>query len=563
MKTRPMIVRKSIYALAFTAMALSACGGGSGGSSSQPTSPVPAPPPPHPAATNPILDLTVSKTEVFEDGLFLFDMSDTVSFPGAAIDFTITQLSGAPATLRERLNTYVFLYEAPDYDIDTFEDLSFRIDANQDGGGIDSEVVTIRVTGSSGVGRVVSRDSSITKIVRGHATSYRFNDATPPFTIVNRRDDLSQKSAFIGTRSGDVEDFSKDAIHTFSGDVDLFEKVMFSRLSFDLRPVEAASNFVALTDQEELVWYTSSPDGPGSPAEIFTASKRLGVANACEISGRTNTSQDYIFIGKSTGGFSQYKVEALRNSQGQSYDFDLTLLDTWGEDRSQCFLYPTYIPTRLQVDYETEGPSIVSIDFETLELVIYRNKGDAKAGEPINYEEIEVIPFDVGDKTDLQIVDIRDYGRPSGYPKEIVVLLSDRKINGTHYLVSLIQDVHSEWHQQSLTWSEGLPVSLLRGTFGLNGEYNPQYGDVVVVSQTPGTSMYFDNVGYDFNNTIAPSNYLPPVAFDTGPNVTSAGQIPARDIPSPADAPAQDIMVHREGGEIRIIKMLEQFPLGE
>lgn len=542
---------------------IAACGGGGGSAGGGVSTPPPVPPPPI-INTPPTIQYSLSKSVVFENEIFSIDVNDSTDADGGIDTYSITQLSGSMATPLGNINLGLFRWRAPTYEFDTIEDITFEIVLTDVDGDSSSEIVRVSVRGFAGPGTPVAIFDPPLNLFVGTGSSIG-GDNSPENVIVTSAVDpnnpMSSGSAisFIGGPSGSL-DYSDDAYLPIEGTFESVEFIDYDSLGFNLLAV-FAEEFSVLSETEDTLRWFRAERSMGGLSFTFMEADRLSVENPCFVAGRTDTSQDYVWIGQRNKGLSVVRLEALRDSGGVAIGFDDTVLQQLDNGRSFCHIFPTILPSSIPPGQFNDGggqgdfPTLLAIDYNTNELVFLDD-----IDEDERYNEVAVIPLDTQTTENLAIVDVISQGSPNLVPRYIAILMTDGNHSGTHRLVVVYQDntdpvtsSNGEIRQEIFSWDEGVPVSLMQGNFGGTRPENQFVEDLVVITSTSTQSLFFDNITDPNVGVAEPPVFAQPTFFDVGIGAASAVRVAHRD----GSALEEILVSFPETGELRLFSERE------
>lgn len=495
-----------------TVMTLGACGGG-GSSSPETTTATPPSVLPPPLS----FDAEVSFQPVLEGNIFLVEVSDSV-----AGNVEISQISGPVAVELDNSNTFINTFLAPELDDDIVETMVFEVTGTS---GERSNTVTINVDvrGFSGPGKPVAifdigiellaGDVGVPAAIGGGLNG-SLSGVVGSIPQVPGLDSSPKSFVFFGSNenNGFTSYRAQDSITS----LELFTESSFfevGTLSFNLQENSGSgSNFVLLDEVEDQFRYFT--ESGSTPPFIFTEAEAFTINNPCYVAQRTNTAQDFIWVGQRNDGLSLVRLLPLGDGQ-----FDTSILDQVGDGRSLCHIVTTRFSDRISPVFsndDSELSDIITVDYDTNELVLF---GDI--GEDGQYDELEVVPIETQSSNELSIVDVFSRGTESQVPNYLVILLADYQNNADNRLVLVAQNAEDrEIVQTVFELGEGIPVALNDGPYIGNPAGNQFERDIVVVTENSGATI-FEYVD-DPSNTATPPSYRQAFKFDTGVGAKSA-----------------------------------------
>ncbi|OJF69739.1 hypothetical protein BK026_13655 [Alteromonas sp. V450] len=507
---------------------ITACGGGGGDSDpGQPSGPST---PPDPARVPPTLVYTVNKTAVFEGEEIVFDMSDSTSGSSGSREILIEQVSGTPATRLSDINSEAFRYLAPEYDQDIEENLRFQLTVRNGNQDTDSELVEILVKGVSGAGTAVAQYTPAIDLIVGNGNSVNglggglnAQYVIGAQTINDGTTDSVQLQAFGITDTNQFSDFEDNTTITFGETYPSITYLETEALAFTLLNT-FVDEIAVLSETANKYWWVTKKDinQTGTQAGEFSADDSIDIDAPCFSRGRTSTGINFIWVGQRDIGFSTVELEPIEGD-GRVVGFNDTVVPQLQNGRSLCFLYPTELAESLVEDdpFTPRIPDLIGIDYNSAEIVLI-----ADTDLDGTYEEIDSFNFIENQPANMKILDVIPVGTPSQVPRSLFVLLTDGEHIGNHALVQLNQEESTgEIHLVPYTWTEGVPVALLHGNFGGVEVLNQYIEDLVVVRQTSGTSLFFDNITDRASNTTAIDIFADPVEFELDAGAGSAVKV--------------------------------------
>ena len=509
---------------------------------------------------------TVSRAEVFESAIFsiiLNDSQDTnVFIDDRTID--IQQISGSEASVFS-VGFEVFEFRAPSLDFDGTETLSFEVTSTDFNGTDFSEILDVTVIGRSGPGIPVAVYDPPLTLEVGNAVALNGNVNSSQGVTATRNDTESFNSdlseiIFIGgdTLNFNESDFQIDNQPVVNSDlIEGIDSIDFGTLDFNLLNFGPA--FFALSQAEDRLRYFDE-DGTGDRGlENFSQSDAIEIENPCFVTGRQNTGQDFMFVGQNGQGLSIVQITDTRSSNDEIQTFEDVVIETIGDGRSLCFLFPTMVPNSLNNFVDTPRLSdLLAVDYSSNELVIY---ADLDVND--EYEELAVIPLETETNEILEVVDVISNGNPSQLPRALAIVLTNGEHEGIHRLINITQDRQDEINQETYSWESGVPIALVQGNFGaMNPDGGIRQDDLVVITSTSPQSLFFENVADTTNDTSAVPVYAQPTFFDVGIGAGSAVSVDHRNFSTPEFSSIQDILVSfPETGELRIFTADPDLPL--
>lgn len=508
------------------------------------------------------IDLNLSRSSVFEGAIFHVDSEETSLPSGTIEDFEIVQVAGPPAILFRKVNFYHFQMRAPSLDRDGDEILKFELRATERNGRVYKRGFDVTVKGRAGPGvPIADLDSPLTlrvgtgRSVRTESTRIDSNSTVLIGSRMIEGGENAGKTEMLALgnnypRFSEI-DYETTNYQTFSGVFDNFEAIRFDPFNFLISGI-FGPNFAILSEsQDKVTWVVGERDGQAefpNPVE-FKEADSFNIENPCYLREKTNSSQDFVWVGQREKGLSVVKLtEVRRESDGLTRSFDDELVTNVSDGRSLCMVFPTSLPDDVrnkfpEIDITYLTP-VLTLDFETNEIVYLADT--SSNGE---YEEVLVLPLQTQTDKKLKIIDAYAVGIPSGLPNSFVVLLSDGQDNGTHRLIHAVLEFResNDVRQTTYSWQGGQPLALLHGNFGGEAADNQFLEDAVVISATSNESYFFDNITDRSMDTASLPVFAEPVGFETLPGGESAAKLQHRDFGA-----IEDIAIsYPETGEIR------------
>lgn len=525
---------------------LASCGGGGDTSdpapnptpqvpSQPPSQPAPTQPPSQPAPTQntpPSIVVTVNKASLFEGDLLVFDLTESSDAESYIESYSVNQLSGtiAPKELNINLSTFRFL--APTYGQDIDETLTFEAIVTDDEGATATQVIDVEVKGLAGFGLPVAQYSPALTLEVGNGTSATVGEEAAPYIIasqpvVNSGNDSGATDTvikIIGAGSSYTNtEYEDDQTVTTKETFSQVSYLDFDSLSFTLQAVFGFEFAVTSIQDNAFYWLTKKDvDDTGTISGEYSIQDQFDIESPCFARGRTNTSENFIWVGQEDIGFSVVDMEPLRDDSEQTIGFSAVVRPQLNNGRSLCFLYPTKLADDLVGNVQNDRlTDLIGIDYNTLEVVLI-----ADTDLDGNYEEASSFPLLADLPVNMTIVDVIPIGLPSVTPRSLYVLLSDGQHDGNHALVLINQDnTSNEISTVEYTWNEGVPISLMYGNFGGSQEANQSYKDIVVFRSTGNTSLLFDNISHTRDIIGDPDIFAAPTEFMTDPGAGSAVKV--------------------------------------
>lgn len=531
---------------------ISSCGGGSSASLS---TPIPTPTPtqvtPTPTQQPPSMVLYIDRTNLYEGEAFRINAEDI-----GGSNVTIKQTSGPAVEILDNINRVHFQFRAPSFDYDTVEIITFEVTAsNQAGVGVRN--IEFTVNGYGGYGRTVAEFNPGLTLANGNGnpTIYYSQARLENIIAIKERED-GKELVFLG---GDVlkRDYSitgQPASNYVFSDI---HSIKVDKLRFNLGQYHGTDEFSVL-QEDRIKWFVSEYDYNQEKNTIVLQDEIL-INQPCELVGRTSTGEDFIWVGQQNKGFSTIRLDPIKNEINVTQGFNDSVLQSVDNDRSLCFIYPTELTDELVPPnyYEVRIPDLITLDYNSNELVLF---SDIDIDE--QYEEITTIPLQTESTDPLTIVDVFSRGNDSSVPNYFVVLLTDGKHNGAHRLVVVSQDYDKEIHQRTYSWSEGVPTSLLHGTFSGAIPGDQYRKDIVVILGTSEHALYFDNLTPHGTLAEEHPNYAEPVTFLVGLGAGSAVVSSPKFVDlDPDNFALNDILVSfPDTGQLRLYRVHDLLP---
>ncbi len=298
------------------------------------------------------------------------------------------------------------------------------------------------------------------------------------------------------------------------------DKAFIRELTFDLLPGSADEFTIASEQADELSWFIDfDASGNGEyDKEIVTS-----IEAPCEMVGRTNTGQDFIWVGQRAAGLSVLRFIPDRPDGYHHEGFATSLISKAGEGRSLCYIYPTRLAAPLGVYPISEFNDLITIDFDRNEIVTYVDRV-APAEE---YELHEVIPIAVDKSLGLEIIDIKQRGMPSEVPRLLWILMSDGQSGGEHRVVIIREDENKELVQDVVAWTGDVPTSMnVTNVFGREASVDYSYD--LVITTDAGKAIVFEDEQIEVSDILYQGpRYRPATFFDIDPGADSAIIVPA------------------------------------
>ncbi|MCK0127690.1 hypothetical protein [Erythrobacter sp. F6033] len=469
----------------------------------------------------------MSTTNVLEQNQFVIEADGTTDPDGDSITITMSQVAGPTATRLDDINALATRWRAPSLNQDETVEIQIEIRAEDGRGAVATQNVVIAVRGFSGPGRPVAVFDPGVRLVSGNVnaeTNAGISEVIAQQNIDGGMSGDQERLLFFGEDSGfgyfDYSQFDRATLAETFGDVSFLEK---GTLDFNFQSfVDWASGLlVASETDDEVSWFTT--ESSSASDRPFARRDGFSISNPCFVQGRVDTSQDFVWIGQRNQGLSVVRLDRQSDSNGFTV-FNDALISQTSQGRSLCHLTTTSFAQRLyQPDFfnNSNFDNLLAIDYNTNELVLL---GDSN--EDQIYEELEVVPIDTQASTQLSIVDVFSRGTKSAVPRIMTVLVTDGTEGGQHRLIVITQDQDDEFVQTVFSWSGGVPVALLEGSFVGVRPNDQTRKDLVVVSAT-GQSLVFENTVPENSGAATPPTYAAPVIFDTGIGAGSA--VTARD----------------------------------
>jgi len=539
--------------LILACLALLGCGGG-GGSSSPTTSPSGGGS--GNSATPPVINFTLNKSTVFEEGFIIIDAEDSTSgSSGTSIEtIDVRQTSGREALRLSDLNSRHWLLLAPRLDFDGRETLSFEITATDYDGKVARESFNIAVIGRRGPGRPVGDYNPPLNLMLGSGNAR--SNIIPHETVVAKQEtgenfeaeretlifpgwiypetDLSQEYII----QSDEVFTSVDQVQV--GDLGLFS--VFAPTLTILNQVDNRFDWLVLDDQNIT--------GPGTEDDRkYRLQDSVDIDSPCYIAPIVSLPQDYIIVGQRDEGFSVISLDEERNEAGFTRSFDSNIEFTFGQDFSLCHILQTSLPDRphpngVGVISQT---GMIAVDYKSNNLVLISG-----ANTLDDYHLIDVVPLDTGTDDVLKVVGVTSDGSPSTVPRWMAVLLTNGEHEGIHRLILITQDRYdgNKLMQTRYELGDGVPIELLVGSFGGVGltASNGGADDLVVIRSTSETSLFFNNIGSSVETTTDLPIFDTPLEFEIGTGAASAVSIDNRDFKNDFE---EILVSFSDTGEIR------------
>lgn len=541
---------KFFACLVITSSILLGCGGGESSSDELPQTGGANPETPQTPISDPSMVIHLRKTTVYEGEVFQINADD------AGENVSIKQISGPQAVKLENVNSTHYQFRAPNSDANIEEIMTFKVEASKNGVSRVKEVA-VTVVGFEGPGRVVGEFDTNLKLVKGDGDpliSYSFDVLE---NVIALEDRGNEKELVFLSESNYLGGYSQATNPVMSYIFSEISAIKIGKLGFNLQNIFAEEFLVLQEESNSIKWFVSEHSSDNGYRYV-SYQDEIAIENPCEFVGKTSTAEDFVWIGQRNKGFSTVRLEAITNNEGSTREFNDSVIQSLVNGRSHCLIYPTKLPEELvATDYYTQRiPDLIALDYNTNEIVFY---ADVDFDE--QYEEISSIPLQTNSSATLQVVDAFSVGWPTQSPRYIVVLLTDGVHKGKHRLVVVSQDPDdSEIHQSTFSWEEGVPISLIFGTF--SGQYpGDQYAkDIVVVRKGIDTALYFDNVTpYGDVFSSAPT-FSQPVTFQIGNGAESAVLATPKFIDKDYEHPAvKDILVsYPASGQLRVFRVHDE-----
>ena len=493
-------LRRVRFLLLSTLLGLVACGGG--GSSPPPPAPPPSGGNPPPPQNDPPTFLASTPAETVFEGRDIEIRARDIDDPdGDAVHMEFTQVSGPEARWLTSLvgDKPTHWFEAPEVTTPGgTETLIFEVSGNDSTNDAVVKQVTITVRDDDKPGLAVAH---IDPEIRLFAEQYSSYNNRRPTNAVNLLEPNGLEADISELMYGNNDSFSSygepfATIQYHPDDIVLYDPLWFNGVT---RP--SGPDFIVLSqDRDALEWYTSEytydDDGFITGTRMFLQQSEDFV-DPCTVVERTSTGNDFAWVGLREGGVVVTEVVPV-TVDGIIENFDMTRLQTLGADRSLCFIFPTELPRRFDpANVINIRPGVIAVDYLNKELLLI-----ADTDSDGIWEELEVVPLDLGGNADLEIVDAIASGSPSLVPRWIGILVSDGVDGGDHRLIIVSQNDDLEIEQDSIQWSGGAPIKLLRGPFAGDASElfdlagNQFRQDLAVVSGSATGTVLFRDIKY-------------------------------------------------------------------
>ena len=540
------------YLILVFGIVLASCGGGGSSSSTPP----PTTPPPSGGGgstqTPPTISFKLNNSVVYEDGFIIIDAEDSTGGSSSIDTIDVIQTGGASAKRLSNLNSYHWLYLAPDLGFDGEQVISFEITAKNFDGITAKASFNVTVIGRTGPGTIVGEyDPPLELLIgTGSSTTTRMSHET---VIAKRHPNETfnadiEELIFPGWIYPET-DFSSEHIiqseETFNdvsniepGGLGLFS-VFANSLSI-INQVDDRLDWIVLDDQNIT--------DDGEDIRFYRLKDSIEIQSPCFVAPIISRPQDYVLIGQKDAGFSRVNLNEIPDADGVTQAFDSTIEYTIGEGHSFCHFLQTILPDNIaprDVDGRAALPSIIAVDYESNDLALIADRDALGA-----YEIIDKIPLDTGTNKTLKVVRVYSEGSPSQWPRWMVILLADDTHEGDHRLILVVQDFPSgEIIQTRIELGDGIPSDLLVGNYGGTRAEDQYAEDLVVIRSTSPTALYFDNIGSGTVTTVDPPEFADPIEIEIGDGAGSAVSVQHRNM---LTALEQILVSFPETGELRL-----------
>lgn len=496
--------RRTVQILSLSCIfALAACGGGG----SNPPPPPPAPPPsggnPPPPQNDPPTFVASTPAETVFEGRDVEIRARDIDDPdGDAVYMEFAQLSGPEARWLTSLvgDRPTHWFEAPEVTTPGgTETLIFEVSGSDRTNDAVVKQVTVTVRDNDKPGLAVAQIEPDMRLFAEQYSSYNNRRPTIGVNLLKPNGLAADISELMYGNNDSFSSYGESfaTIQYHPDDIVLYDPLWFNGVT---RP--GGPDFIVLSqDRDALEWYTSeyTYDDDG----FITGTRMLlqqseDFADPCTVVERASTGNDFAWVGLREGGVVITEVVPVR-VDGIVESFDMTRLQTLGVDRSLCFIFPTELPKRFDpANVVNIRPSVIAVDYLNKELLLI-----ADADSDGIWEELEVVPLDLGGNANLEIVDAIASGSPSLVPRWIGILVSDGIDGGDHRLIFVSQNNDDlEIEQESFQWSGGAPIKLLRGPFAGDADQvfdlagNQFRQDLAVVSGSATGNVLFRDIKY-------------------------------------------------------------------
>lgn len=507
-------------------MGLGGCGGS--GSNERPPPPAASPPPPPPPPVRndpPEVLFTVSDESPAEGETFIIDATASNDPDGEIVSIVIEQRvnSTFPELAATRVNADshppgVAEFLVPEVFGDTF--VQFEITAEDDRAESQSATAFLTFQSTVNASKLDGFGDPFRDLDTGEPVRLLGTDRMSIFAVA--ADSVAGQGLqqlFVLTDEDSLVRLNRlQAESTVIGAIESVEKLFMSALVFNLEPVTPLQFAITSEAGNALHWFADFEiDSP----DTFELQQSLAVQQPCHFAGRTDTSQDFIWIGQRKAGLSVVRMERtvptdLPPDTGNPHwarGFDPELISQAGAGRSLCFLLPTTLSTRLSNrSPQTNLSDLIAVDYDTNELVLLADD----AGNDEVYEVVDVLPLDTGGAGNLKIIDVFGTGTPNEVPRFLVVLMSDGLDAGEHRLVLVGQEsVSDEISQTVYAWQGAAPTAMIPigSLFGEEGRLIDFGADVVIISEGSEQAVIFEDEAAEIGLPLASLPVYKPAQF--------------------------------------------------
>ncbi|WP_169711654.1 hypothetical protein [Henriciella litoralis] len=494
---------------------MAGCGGGSSGGGGTPNGGPPPPPPPPPGNGGPDIRIELSSNPVLEQNIFVIDTFDTTDPDGDSFNITLRQTSGPAAEQLEDVNAYATKWRAPDITTNTTATMVFEIRAEDSRGAVSTKSANVQLRGFSGPGRPVALLDQGARLEVGNiGTTFSEVFASVP-AVAGSPNNPRDLVLFGEDTTKGYFDYSRTDLATVEPSFSGIAQIVPNGLGFN--GVEAPNQFVVVEEGANKISLVNS-DRSVVPGGTFQLADSFAIDQPCYFEGRTNTGQDFGWVGQRDNGLAVVRITPDNSSS--SNQFDSEVIFDLNSDRSLCHIFPTELPadvyTKDPFDESNFSP-LIAVDFDSNELVLY---GDTD--ETQEYVELTAIPLQTETTEQMTIVDVLSFGSPSLKPRYMVVLLTDGKDGGQQRLIMVSQDNSSEEiSQETFAWTGGVPVGLVQGAFVGVRPADQKRLDLVVVTES-GQAMVFENTLAENQGVGEVPSFAEPKSFAIEPGAGSA-----------------------------------------